>query len=50
VRDGSMPPRQYLLTHPEARLSDADLNTLALGLAATLGDENGEEDDEEDDD
>lgn len=42
VTDGSMPPQQYLLTHPEARLSDADLNALALGLAATLGNEQGE--------
>lgn len=39
VRDGSMPPRQYLLAHSEARLSDAQLDALARGLAATLGDD-----------
>ena len=49
VRDGSMPPWQYLLTHSEARLSDADLNALALGLAATLGDEDGEDQDNDED-
>jgi mono/diheme cytochrome c family protein len=44
VREGSMPPSQYLLTHPEARLSDAELSALAAGLAATLGDEGDGED------
>ena len=44
VREGSMPPRTYLLTHPEARLTDAELAALADGLAATLGEES--EDDE----
>ena len=39
VREGSMPPQQYLLTH---RLTDDELNALAVGLAATLGDEEGE--------
>lgn len=48
VRDGSMPPRQYLLTHSEARLSEADMNALAVGLAVTLGDEDGEDDRDED--
>ncbi len=38
VRDRSMPPRQYLFMHPEARLSDTELDALAAGLAATLGD------------
>lgn len=47
VRDRSMPPRQYLLVHPEARLSDAELDALAAGLAATLGDH--ERDEERDD-
>jgi hypothetical protein len=49
VREGSMPPRSYLLTHPDARLTDAELTALANGLAATFGDEaqNGEA--EEDD-
>lgn len=57
VRDGSMPPRSYLLTHPEARLTEAELAALATGLVATFGgDEEGEEghegsddDDEEED-
>ena len=51
VREGSMPPGVYLLTHPEARLDDAQLAALANGLAATFGDERegGEEEDDEDD-
>jgi len=53
VRESSMPPRSYLLTHPDARLTDADLAALADGLAATFGeeseDEEGEGDGEEDD-
>lgn len=47
VREGSMPPRTYLLTHPEARLTDTELAALADGLAATLGEDGG--DDEDDD-
>jgi mono/diheme cytochrome c family protein len=43
VREGSMPPRSYLLTHPEARLTDAELATLAAGLAATARGETGDE-------
>ncbi|MEX2422631.1 MAG: heme-binding domain-containing protein [Acidimicrobiia bacterium] len=39
VRDGSMPPRQYLLSHSAARLTDAQLADLARGFAATLGDD-----------
>ncbi len=47
VREGSMPPRTYLLTHPEARLTDTELAALADGLAATLGEESeGDEDDD----
>lgn len=38
VREGEMPPRSYLLTHPDARLTDAQLTELADGLARTLGD------------
>ena len=34
-----MPPRSYLLTHPEARLTDAELAALENGLAATFGGE-----------
>lgn len=52
VREGSMPLRSYLLTHPEARLTDAELTALANGLAATFGDEGegGEGEGEEDTD
>jgi hypothetical protein len=42
VRKGEMPPRDYLLAHPEARLSGAEKQTLINGLAATLGDEGNE--------
>jgi hypothetical protein len=57
VREGSMPPRSYLLTHPDARLTDAELAALENGLATTFGDESegnsaeegGEEENEEDD-
>jgi hypothetical protein len=37
VRDRSMPPRSYLLLHPEARLSVAERGQLARGLDATIG-------------
>ncbi|TAJ21396.1 MAG: cytochrome C [Dehalococcoidia bacterium] len=36
VRDGSMPPLQFLLIHPEARLTDAEKADLAKGLEASL--------------
>jgi hypothetical protein len=57
VREGSMPPRSYLLTHHDARLTDAELAALENGLAATFGDESegnsaeegGEEGNKEDD-
>ena len=44
IRDGSMPPWQYTLTHPEARLSDTDLEALEAGLAATFGDHRSDDD------
>ncbi len=50
VRDGSMPPREYLWTHPDARLTDAELDALAAGFAATLGDEDSHESEDGDDD
>ena len=51
VREGSMPPGQYMLTHPEARLTAAELSVLTEGLTATLGGEGGEgEEHGEDDD
>jgi mono/diheme cytochrome c family protein len=37
VREGEMPPTAYTLVHPHARLSAADLDRLAQGLAQTLG-------------
>ena len=50
VREGSMPPRAYLVTHPEARLTDAELAVLAEGLAATFGEESEDEKEEDEDD
>ncbi len=44
-----MPPGTYLLTHPDARLTDAELTALAEGLATTLGDEEGEGEEHEGD-
>lgn len=35
VLEGEMPLRSFLLTHPEARLTDAEKQALADGLAAT---------------
>ena len=35
VLDGEMPPLQYRIAHPEARLSEAEKRRLADGLAAT---------------
>jgi hypothetical protein len=35
VTEGEMPPLQYRLAHPEARLSAAEKDLLAKGLAAT---------------
>lgn len=37
VREGEMPPRSYLLLHPEARLTAAERDQLARGLDASLG-------------
>ena len=36
VTSGDMPPQDYVLMHPEARLMGADKRTLAAGLAATF--------------
>ena len=38
VADSGMPPRQYQLLHPAARLSDAERDQLVAALAA-MGDE-----------
>jgi hypothetical protein len=37
VADGEMPPLRYILAHPDARLSDAELRALVEGLRATMG-------------
>ena len=37
VREGEMPPWIYTLTHPAAKLSDADREALIQGLMATFG-------------
>lgn len=49
VIEGSMPPRSYLLTHADARLTDAELAELVDGLVATLGGEGDDEGEGEDD-
>lgn len=36
MRRGSMPPRQYLLLHPSAQLTDAERQQLLAGLTASL--------------
>ena len=37
VLEGEMPPGIYLLMHPSARLSPAEVNQLAQGLVNTIG-------------
>lgn len=39
VREGQMPMPIYLLTHPEARLTDEERQQLIVGLDATFGGE-----------
>lgn len=39
VVEGEMPPRLYLLLHPEARLTAAEKQQLVTGLNASLGEE-----------
>jgi mono/diheme cytochrome c family protein len=39
VRSGEMPLWQYTLLHPDARLSEAEQEELALGLERTFGDD-----------
>jgi hypothetical protein len=39
IYKGEMPPANYLLTHPEARLTDAEKQILANGMAALGGGE-----------
>lgn len=37
VLEGEMPPRYFLITHPEARLSPAEKQAMIDGFAATFG-------------
>ena len=37
IQKGEMPPKIYLLTHPQARLTQAEKEKLIRGLQATLG-------------
>jgi hypothetical protein len=37
VSEGEMPPWQYTLAHPEARLTEAERGELIAGLKATFG-------------
>ena len=36
-QEGEMPPAQFLMMHPEARLSSAEKQELLQGLIATFG-------------
>ena len=36
VRERGMPPSRYLMLHPEARLTDAEIEKLAVGLQQSL--------------
>ena len=36
VRNGAMPPKDYLIMHPEARLSDVEKDQLVQGLRQSL--------------
>ena len=49
VAEGEMPPRAYLLLHPDARLDSSAAQAFMQGLNATFGGEEGEEEDEDDD-
>lgn len=48
VRDGEMPTWDYVLVHPEARLSDREKQELIDGLVATFGDKEEEDEEERD--
>ncbi|MFN2127179.1 MAG: heme-binding domain-containing protein [Anaerolineales bacterium] len=37
IKNGEMPPFQYLIMHPEARLTDSEKQILIEGFQATLG-------------
>lgn len=46
VSEGRMPPFQYVILHPDAKLSDADRQAFIDGLVATFGGESGGESDD----
>lgn len=48
VRDDEMPPRDYALIHPSARLTSDQKAALIAGLTATFGDEGGRNGDDDD--
>jgi hypothetical protein len=55
VAEGEMPPLSFILAHPEARLSDEEVQQLIAGLEATIGSADnsgsgsgGDEDDDDD--
>ncbi len=50
VHEGEMPPNDYLLLHPEARLTNAEKELLVRGLANTFGEEPNHDDDDDDED
>lgn len=50
VIEGSMPPGTYSLLHPEARLSDQEIDALVAGLVATFGSDDRESHNDDGDD
>jgi hypothetical protein len=44
-----MPPGTYSVLHPEARLSDQEIDALVAGLVATFGSDDGESDNDGED-
>lgn len=50
VESGEMPPWDYVMMHPQSRLSTSDKQALIQGLRATFGDSASEEEEEEEDD
>ena len=44
IQKGKMPPKMYLLAHPQARLTQAEKERLIRGLQASLGVQEGTED------
>ena len=43
ILEGEMPPENYLMLHPKARLTKTETETLISGLKATFGNRSGEE-------